>query len=56
MPVCNRRGYEHTMTGEGWSHRFRPRPKGPLGLTEKNFPVGQYFFRWLFFWEIGYPN
>jgi hypothetical protein len=29
--------------GEGWSHRFRPGAKGPLGLTEKNFQWEKYF-------------
>jgi len=40
-----------TMTGEGWSHRFWPRPKGPLGLTEKNFPAEEYFFACCFLGE-----
>jgi hypothetical protein len=40
---CNQNGSECAVMWKGWSHRFRPRPKGPLGLTEKNFQWEKYF-------------
>src|SRR6202050_4334912 len=46
---CVTSGCVARSSTKGWSHRFRPRPKGPLRSTEKNFPVGKYFFRLLFF-------
>jgi len=41
--------YERAMTGEGWSHTFRPGAKGTAEFTEKNFPEVIIFFRLLFF-------
>jgi len=42
--VSNRPGHERSMTGEGWSHTFRPGGKRTLGNDREKFSGGEIFF------------